>query len=144
MVQGVGPWMKFRREGNTVSNIQESFGGIEINLRATVTIGLMKQLIGSQNYSPNEITRTTNFIYKSGEMVYELISPVGEIYMMQSYSQIINPKLEMRDLPELDKQLHLPVGWKYQSRKLQQDLSLTSNGIAYVLQDNLKNSYQRR
>lgn len=130
--------------GNTVNNIQESFGGIEMNLRATVTLGLMKQLIGSQNYSPNEIMRTTNFIYKSGTAVYELISPVGEVYMMQSYSQIINPKLEMRDLPGLAKQLQMPSGWKYQTRKLQQDLSLKANGIAYVLQDNLKNSYQRR
>jgi hypothetical protein len=63
---------------------------------------------------------------------------------MQSYSQIINPTLSMKDLPILDQQLKLPTGWSYKSRVLDQDLSLVANGIAYVLQDNLMNSYQRK
>jgi hypothetical protein len=50
----------------------------------------------------------------------------------------------MKDLPILDQQLKLPTGWSYKSRVLDQDLSLVANGIAYVLQDNLMNSYQRR
>lgn len=135
---------EIQASGKTVNNIQESFGGIEMNLRATVTLGLMKQLIGSKQYSPNEITRTTNFIYKAGSPVYELTSPAGEVYMMQSYSQIVNPSLSMKDLATLDQQLKLPAGWKYHTRKLQQDKSLIANGIAYVIQDNLMNSYQRQ
>jgi hypothetical protein len=38
----------------------------------------------------------------------------------------------------------MPAGWSYKSRELEQDLSLVANGIAYVLQDNLANTYQRR
>ena len=130
--------------GSTVNDIKESFGGIEMNLRATVDIGLFRQLIGSKQYSPNEVKRTTNFIYRAGSAVYELTAPSGEVYVMQSYSQIINPTLSMKDLPILDQQLKLPTGWSYKSRVLDQDLSLVANGIAYVLQDNLMNSYQRR
>jgi hypothetical protein len=63
---------------------------------------------------------------------------------MQSYSQIVNPVLSMTDLPILSQQLKLPPGWTYQSRVLNQELSLVANGIAYVLQDNLSNSYQKR
>jgi hypothetical protein len=63
---------------------------------------------------------------------------------MQSYSQIVNPNLGMSDLATLGNQLKLPAGWQYQNRLLDQDLSLIANGIAYVLQDNLSNSYQRR
>jgi len=44
----------------------------------------------------------------------------------------------------LGEQLQLPVGWTYRSRVLDQDLSLLANGVAYVVQDNLFNSYQRR
>ena len=63
---------------------------------------------------------------------------------MQSYSQIENPALTMNDLPDLNKQLKLPKEWVYRSRVLDQNLSLVANGVAYVLQDNLSNSYQRR
>lgn len=130
--------------GSTVNNVKESFGGIEMNLRATLDLTLMQQLMGSKHYSPNQINRTTNFIYKAGNTIYELTSPAGEVYVMQSYSQIVNPKLSMQDLPNLGQQLKLPAGWTYKSRLLDQDLSLLANGIAHVLQDNLANSYQRR
>jgi hypothetical protein len=130
--------------GNTVNDVKETFGGIEMNLRATVQVSLLKQLMGSKQYTPNEVARTTNFVYRAGSAVYELTSPAGEVYIMQSYSQIVNPALSMKDLPVLSEQLKLPAGWTYRSRVLDQDLSLLVNGIAYVLQDNLLNSYQRR
>lgn len=130
--------------GTTVNNVRESFGGIEMNLRATIQLSLLKQFLGSKQFTPNEITRTTNFIYRAGSAVYELTSPGGDVYVMQSYSQFVNPSLNMRDLPILGEQLKLPAGWTYRSRVLDQDLSLIANGIAYVLQDNLSNSYQRR
>jgi hypothetical protein len=130
--------------GNTVNNVKESFGGIDMNLRATVQLSLFRRMLGGKNYTPNQITRTTNFIYRAGSAVYELTSPVGDVYVMQSYSQIVNPTLSMKDLPVLDEQLKLPANWTYRSRVLDQDLSLIANGVAYVLQDNLSNSYQRR
>lgn len=130
--------------GKTVNHVQENFGGIEMNLRATVPVSLLKQFMGSKQYAPNEVARTTNFVYKAGSAVYELTSPAGDVYVMQSYSQIVNPTLSMKDLPVLTEQLTLPAGWVYRSRVLDQDLSLVANGIAYVLQDNLSNSYQRK
>ena len=63
---------------------------------------------------------------------------------MQSYSQMINTSLNEKDLIALSQQLKLPAGWSYSSKILDKDLSLVANGIAYVLQDNLANSYQRR
>ena len=77
-------------------------------------------------------------------MPFKGLSPAGDVYVMQSYSQIVNPNLVMSDLPDLAKQLKLPAGWSYKSRVLDQELALIANGIAYVLQDNLSNSYQRR
>lgn len=135
---------EIQEAGSTVNKVRESFGGIEMNLRATIQLSLLKQLMGSKQYTPNEIVRTTNFIYRVGSAVYELTSPGGDVYVMQSYSQIVNPTLSMKDLPVLSEQLKLPAGWTYRSRVLDQDLSLVANGIAYVLQDNLSNSYQKR
>lgn len=146
LLNGPRYWMmdEIQATGITVNHIKESFGGIEMNLRATLDLTLMQQLLGGKYYSPNQINRTTNFIYRAGNTIYELTSPDGEVYVMQSYAQIVNPKLSMQDLPNLGQQLKLPAGWTYKSRLLDQDLSLLVNGIAYVLQDNLANSYQRR
>lgn len=146
ILNGPRYWMmdEIQAAGQTVNKIKESFGGIEMNLRATVDVGLFKQILGDKRFAPNEVIRTTNFIYKAGSPIYELTAPTGETYVMQSYSQIENPTLSMKDLPSLAERLKLPVGWSYRSRVLDQDLSLVANGIAYVLQDNLSNSYQRR
>lgn len=133
--------------GATVNHVRESFGGIEMNLRATINVGLLEQLrqmIGSNFYHATPVTRTTKWIYKAGSPVYELISPSGEQYVMQSYAQIVNPKLSMSDLLSLEQQLQLPKGWTYQTRVLTEDLNVVADGTAYVLQDNLLNSYQRR
>ena len=146
LLNGPRYWVmdEIQATGSTVNDVKESFGGIEMNLRATLDVSLMMQLFGSKHFSPNEVVRTTNFIYRAGSAVYELTSPAGEFYVMQSYAQIVNPALSMKDLPVLSEQLKLPAGWNYRSRVLDQDLSLVANGIAYVLQDNLSNSYQRR
>lgn len=146
VLNGPRYWMmdEIQASGTTVNNVKESFNGIEMNLRATIDLGLLKQVFGSKHFTPNQITRTTNFVYKAGQPIYELTSPAGEVYVMQSYSQIINPALTMKDLPDLAKQLKLPAGWVYQSKIIDRDLSLVANGVAYVLQDNLANSYQRR
>jgi hypothetical protein len=146
MLNGPRYWMmdEILAAGKTANDIRESFGGMEMSQRAVVKLSLMQQLFGRKHYKPNEITRTTNFIYKAGTTVYELTAPSGEVYVMQSYSQIINPKLNIDDLPKLGQSLKLPSGWVYSSRVLNQDLSLIAPGVAYVLQDNLENSYQRR
>lgn len=133
-----------RAAGQSVSNDKASFGGIEMTLRATVSLGLIDQLRGGSAYTSTTINRTTIFVYAAGSEIYELTSPSGQSYVMQSYSQIVNPKLSMRDLPELAKQLKLPDGWTYQTRRLNEDLMLVAKGEARVLQDDLQNTYQRR
>ncbi len=131
----------------TVNHNRESFGAIEMNLRATLKIGLLQQLRhmwGDTAYRTNEVARNTKWIYKAGLPVFELISPSGELYVMQSYAQIINPRLSLADLPTLEKQLKLPKGWSYRARLLTEDLNLVADGVAYVIQDSLMNTYQRQ
>jgi len=142
-------WMidGLKASGDTVNHEREVFGGIEMNLRATIKVGLWQQLQllwGDPFYRTTPVNRNTTWMYKAGSPVYELISPSGEQYVMQSYAQIVNPKLSMADLATLDQQLQLPKGWTYRTRFLTEDLNLVVNGTAYVLQDNLMNSYQRR
>ncbi|QWD34088.1 hypothetical protein AOC06_02045 [Polynucleobacter paludilacus] len=128
---------------DTINHKRENFGGVEMNLRAVIDINLW-QLFRSGHYKATPVSRETKWIYQAGKEVYELVSPEGQTYVMQSYSQIVNPTLTMKDLPTLGAQLKLPKGWTYQTRFLKEDLNLEANGTAYVLQDNLENSYQRK
>lgn len=149
LLNGPRYWMidGLQAAGDTVNHERENFGGIEMSLRATVDVGLfgqLRQIFGSNFYHATPVTRTTKWIYQSGSPVFELISPAGERYVMQSYAQIINPNLTMADLPKLDRQLQLPRGWVYRMRVLTEDLNLVANGMAYVIQDSLMNSYQRQ
>ena len=133
--------------GNTVTHTRERFNGLEMNLRATIDIGVFKQfqqLIGDTYYQVTPVDRHTKWIFKAGSPVFELVSSSGEVYVMQSYAQIVNPELSIADLPMLSQQLDLPKGWTYRTRLLTEDLFLVANGTAYVIQDNLMNSYQRQ
>jgi len=90
-----------------------------------------------------EVQRTTTYVYKAGNRVYQLTSPDGEVYRMQSYTQIYDPKLTITDLDTLAERLTLPDGWRYESRLLTEDSELKADGLAYVINDDLGNSYQK-
>ena len=64
---------------------------------------------------------------------------------MQSYAQIVDKTLTYKQLSGLSSKLQLPSGWTYMTKTLPQDLKLdtTSTGVAYVVNDNLEDSYQR-
>jgi len=135
---------EIKAAGKTAQDVIENFGGIEMSLRATLDVGIKRQLAGTQFFVPNVVNRNTAFIYKNGTLIYQLTSPQGQAYIMQSYSQIADPNLSMNDLAQLAARLKLPDGWKYTAKTLTQDLVLQAQGKAYVIQDNFYNSYQRQ
>ena len=121
-----------------------SFGGLQARFLADLNIPISNILRGgAPSYTDNTVMRSTEYLFKKGRTIYELISPQGSTYVMQSYSQIIDPKLTEADLINLESRLSLPAGWHYTTSVLDKDLILKTSGIAYVLQDNFKNSYQR-
>ena len=119
------------------------FGGIDMELRATIELRPRDAALGESPYTDIEIVRDTTYVYHQGQTVYELTSADGHTYVMQSYSQIIDPSLTINDLSNLSDHLQLPDGWTYQTRTLDQELTVSSNGLAYVINDDYLNSYQR-
>lgn len=115
------------------------FGDITMSLLATADVSEE-----SQSYVPDLVARTTTWTFEAGTEIYELTDPEGNVYVMQSYSRIVNPTLTAEDLPTLDDQLDLPEGWAYGARVLDEALqvALAPDG-AFVVQDDLRNSYQR-
>ncbi len=130
--------------GSTAAGETFTFGGIEMALRAKLETKLREGTVGEQFYVPNEVQRETVYTYMAGKPVYELTSPEGDVYIMQSYAQIKDKNLTIDDLASLGSRLSLPEGWTYSTRTLDEDYELVTTGLAYVINDDLYNSYQRR
>jgi hypothetical protein len=118
--------------------ITKNFGGIEMILQATVLLSSMNPA----PYSINKVTRHTVFVFNAGEEVYELQDPHGHRWVMQTWSQVVDPDLSRADLPKLADRLKLPDGWSYRTQVLTDDMRVdTTSRAAQVIQDDLTNSY---
>jgi hypothetical protein len=118
------------------------FGGITMAKRATLELGPLSD--AGVPYVVHAVNRRTVFMFSAGHAVYELTDPDGTRYVMQSWSQQVDPGLVEDDLATLGDRLQLPAGWTYSTRTLGEDLRVvTQEEDARVLQDDLKNSYSR-
>ena len=118
--------------------IKKTFGGIEMIQQATVVLSSMNPA----PYGVNRVTRHTVFVFNAGEEVYELQDPHGHHWVMQTWSQVVDPALSRGDLPKLGDRLELPEGWSYRPRVLTEELRVdTTSRAAQVTQDDLTNSY---
>lgn len=118
-----------------------NFDGLQARLLAQIEVEKSSKRLP---YQENTVNRESQYVYEAGKNVYELLSPDGHSYIMQSYSVEVDPHLNEEALADLSSRLTLPKGWQYRVRKLSESLILRNTGSkAYVLQDNLKNTYQR-
>lgn len=116
------------------------FGGIEMFLAATVKLN--PEAVSATPYLPSAVDRKTVFTFDAGSRVYELLTPDGDVYVMQSWSQQIDPTLDEAALSELGSRLALPDGWTFATRVLDEPLQIvTTESDAQVIQDELRNSY---
>jgi hypothetical protein len=118
------------------------FGGLDMVRVAKVTVDAGNLAAGG--YREVKVDRRTLFTWKAGRRVYELTNSEGVTYVMQAYSQIVDPTLKSGDLEHLGDVLKPPEGWRYGSRVLEGVLLVdTRTTEASVLQDELQNSYSR-
>ena len=141
MLNGPRHWMinHVEKIGGKTSE-KADFGGIEMYKQATVPIGSLVDQ--ARPYSPYPVSRSTIFTYLAGTEIFQLTSPDGSVFVMQSFSQQKDTSLTLASLPSLANKLELPTGWTFSSRTLTEDLNIvTVKNPAQVLQDNLGNSY---
>jgi hypothetical protein len=118
-------------------------------MRQLATLPLSnQQVITGENppYQEQTIERNTTYTYNRGEPMFVLVHN-GDYYVMQSFTTLVDPNLTLNQLPTLGSsgQLSLPSGWSYEVITCNNsDFTLeTNHGSAIVIQDNLKNSYQK-
>ena len=117
------------------------FGTLE--MRQLATIMLSPGAVSSMPYAERTIMRDSEFEFRAGAQVYELVAADGSVYVMQSYAQIVDATLSESDLPNLGARLTLPSGWTYRTRTLDADLRVRTPGQATVVQDELQNTYSK-
>jgi hypothetical protein len=115
-----------------------NLGGIEMHRDAVLRVGTLS----TTAYVDHAVERNTVFRYDTGRKIYELESANGSTYVMQSWSQQMDPTLGQADLARLGSRPHLPVGWTFRTRVFSSPLRIvTTNTPAIVLQDDLGNTY---
>ena len=127
--------------GNSSSPDTLTVNGMELGLKALLTIPAGADTIGEQSYVPSTVQRSTTYVFKAGRKVYELVDPQGNVYVMQSYTDAVKP-LTLKKLDYIGPFNKLPKGWKYRVRVLKNDLNLTANGATQIVNDYFKNTYQ--
>lgn len=139
LLNGPRYWLMSRieKDGGTSAE-RRTFGGLEMLRQATVTLSSMNPA----PYGVNQVDRKAAFVYDSGHRVYELVDARDRHWVMQTYSQTVDPALTLDDLPRLADRLTVPPGWSYRTRILDEELRVdTTTTVASVLQDDLANTY---
>jgi hypothetical protein len=145
VLNGPRHWMMDALQATESSSPGQTFifGGIEMRLRGRLVTPIGTPTVGEQFYVPNTVQRQTIYTYKGGQPIYELIDPDKNVYVMQSYAQIVDKNLNVNQLPALGHILSLPAGWRYRTEKPHHSIQLIATGIAHVINDNFADSYQR-
>jgi hypothetical protein len=121
----------------------KSFNGLRMRELTTVKVPTVNGVPSQQPYTEVTVNRKNTFTWGRGRVVHELFAPNGRVYVMQAYSQIVDPTLKRSQLAGLGSRLKLPKGWRYRVRRLKRDLVLATGGRATIIQDELQNTYQR-
>jgi hypothetical protein len=120
---------------------RHTFQGLGTTEVASIPIRSAADL-GRAPYTDRVIARTNTWRWKQGRRVFELVAPGGDVYVMQSYAQIVDTKLRLAQLPRLGKRLSLPEGWRYRTRVLKHAWMLKTTRAATIVQDDLQDTYQ--
>lgn len=144
MLNGPRYWTIDNLKGSSlVSTAKKDFGGIAMRQAGTLQLKVKDKIAFGKPYVIHQVARKTIWTFKAGKPVFQLINPGGEVFFMQSYSVQKQPQT-MEGLAELGKSLKLPAGWKFRSLTLKKDFEVAAiNGMAYVVQDDFDNTYQK-
>jgi hypothetical protein len=120
------------------------FWGVKATWVATMSPEQMRSAVANP-YTPVEIHRESKYLYKKGSTAFLMRAPGGKTWVMQSYATEVDKNLAFEQLPQLASKLKLPEGWKFDVRKLTQDLTIEptrAKGVAHIVRDELHNVYE--
>jgi hypothetical protein len=124
---------------NALEPVLREFDGLLMRRLAVIDLGDQP---APAPYTEVHVDRGAVFFFDAGRPVYELVDPDGTAYVMQALCVGVDPDMTEASLLDLGGRLHMPEGWTYRSRILDDELVVdTTATIATVLQDEFENSY---
>ena len=111
VLNGPRYWVIDRATGEIPAGSSRLFGTLEMRQLATLSVPV--GAVSSTPYAERTVNRDSEFEFRAGAEVYELLAPNGAIYVMESYAQIVDPTLEESALAGLGARLELPTGWTF-------------------------------
>jgi hypothetical protein len=126
-----------------INKKQRVFQGLAMHEAGVLHLNASDLFKRRSPYKTHEVARQTTWVYFAGKPVYELLSPTGEAYVMQSYSVQDIPQTEA-DLSTLGTRLKLPSGWTFKTGLLKKEAKVVAiDGKAIVTTDDFLNTYQK-
>lgn len=127
------------------SDIFEDGSGLVMRQQARVQANILQ----SNPYRPNPVTRNVTAVWKADTTIYELVAPnCSAVYTMQSLFLGRPGNLGLSggesDLATLETSgtISPPQGWEYRVRTLEEDLVIEGeDGVTKVVQDDVANTY---
>jgi hypothetical protein len=117
-------------------------GGLEMRQAGAIATQLSEVSAMEAPYALHTITRNSEFIWHTGQPVFQLVAPSGDVYTMQSYSLQKEPQQTIDSLAGLGAMLTLPAGWTFRTMTLTAEIDAkATNEMATVTQDNYDNTY---
>ena len=121
------------------------FHGVQFNLVARMQMPASFDFTKDQSamaYQPTQIRRVSKYEFLRGRPVFLLRSPDAVTWVMQTFTDHIDHGLTESELPGLGARLRQADGWQFKATTLEQDLTITTDGLANIVPDNLSNMYQ--
>jgi hypothetical protein len=86
--------------------------------------------------------RKSSFTFQAGKPVFIIDDPQGTSWVMQAFSQIVDPSSTYDTLKDLAGKLKPPKGWKFRVATPDKELTVsTPKGYNWIVQDDLGNTY---
>jgi hypothetical protein len=123
-------------------------GGIPMHLYGNFVAPNFDAFIAGKQTPYKELLsrRTTTYWFNAGSEVYELVSPEGKIFVMQSASLGVDPENTVDRLPTLGQRLSLAPGWQFRVRTLEEELvvpvTFEDDPPNTIVLDEFENNYQ--
>lgn len=113
-----------------------SVGGIGFRTVARLPAFIARSgKLAPPQYEAVETHKTGELRYLAGQPVYELVSPDGDVFVMQSSN------LEPDELASLDQRLNPSAGWQSRTRVADSDLTIVMSGSVMTVMDEFRNVY---
>ena len=93
-------------------------------------------------YVEYQIHRAQSYTFNKGRYLLELVSPNGQVYVLQSLS-LKYRKQSVDDITKLQEVLKLPKGWTIKQGTLSKNQMVSHpSQVMHIVQDELENTYQ--